>query len=114
MGSAATVRCEPALDYRWGTGAPPGTGLAASQFSVRWTATKRADVAGPYRFTVSADDGVILFVDGTPVVTSWADRSTAATWTVTVNLAAGNHELRLEYFKNLGSGVAQLSHQLQR
>ena len=31
----------------------------------------------------------------------------------TVNLSVGNHEFRLEYFKNLGSGVAQLSYQLQ-
>jgi PA14 domain/Domain of unknown function (DUF5122) beta-propeller len=113
-GASTIVRCEPAINNTWGTGAPPGTGLSANQFSVRWTGTRRMDVAGAYQMSVRADDGAMLFVDGTPVISSWVDRSTAATSTATVNLTAGNHEFRLEYFKNVGSGVAQLSGQIGR
>jgi hypothetical protein len=114
LGATATVRCESAINYNWGSGAPSGTGLTASQFSVRWTGTRRIDVPGTYVVSVRADDGAMLFVDGTPVITSWVDRTSATTVTATVNLAAGDHEFRLEYFKNTGFGVAQLSYQLQR
>jgi hypothetical protein len=113
LGATGTVRCESAINYNWGTGAPSGTGLTASQFSVRWTGTRRIDVPGTYAISVRADDGAVLFVDGTPVITSWVDRSSAATLTSTVNLAAGDHEFRLEYFKNSGLGFAQLAYQLQ-
>ncbi len=114
MGPAATVRCESTINYNWGTGAPSGTGLTANQFSVRWTATRRIDVAGAYLLNVRADDGTVLFVDGIPVISSWVDRTSASTLTATVNLAAGDHEFRLEYFKNTGSGVAQLGYELRR
>jgi chitinase len=54
--------------------------------------------AGRYRFTVTSDDGVRLGVDGHRVIDAWsvhlARRDTAE-----VALAAGEHELKVEYFQ---------------
>lgn len=53
----------------------------------------------------------MLFVDGEPVITAWTERSSTSTPVGTVNLSAGDHRVQPEYFKNQGSGVAQLSYQ---
>ena len=39
-GTPATVRCETAIDYNWGSGSPPGTGVGPNNFSARWVKTR--------------------------------------------------------------------------
>ena len=39
-GTPATARCETAVNYNWGTGSPPGTGVGPDNFSARWVKTR--------------------------------------------------------------------------
>ncbi len=110
-GAPAMVRDDGAgfIDFDFGTGSPsPTCGIGADNFSARWTRTVNISSAGNYRFTVTADDGVRLFVDNQLLLDKWFDQP-ATTYTVDVPLTAGDHSLRLEYFESGGAAVAKLS-----
>lgn len=96
-GSPVLARSDPNLSFNWGWGAPHSK-LPADHFSARWT--RSADfAAGGYRFYVSVDDGVRLYVDGLPIIDQW--RITAPiTYTASLNLTAGPHLLKVEYYEN--------------
>jgi hypothetical protein len=104
-GAPAAHRCEAAIAYNWGGGGPPGTGLPADHFSVRWVAT-RTFVAGTYTFTATGDDGMRVFLDDTLLLNQWADHGPLTT-TVTRAVGAGGHELRVEYYEDLGGALAR-------
>jgi murein DD-endopeptidase MepM/ murein hydrolase activator NlpD/photosystem II stability/assembly factor-like uncharacterized protein len=100
-GSPVLVRDEgSALALDWGAGSPSAEcGLPADGFSSRFTRTLDL-AAGHYRFTVSADDGVRLFVDGRLVLDEWRDQ--VATFTTDLTLGAGLHRLSVEHYENQG------------
>jgi hypothetical protein len=54
-----------AVNFDWGSGAQ-GIGVNANQFSVRWTGTVTIPTSGSYRFSTNGDDGVRLWINGTP------------------------------------------------
>jgi hypothetical protein len=83
--------------------------LGVDNFSARWTRTVNL-AAGVYRFTVTGDDGVRLYVDGQLKIDRWTEQP-PTTYTVDVLLFGGNHELRLEYFELGGGAVARVSWQ---
>ena len=71
-------------------------------------ATARLELpAGKYRFIVTSDDGVRLTVDGATVVDDWKWH-TSTTVRKELELAAGAHELVLEYFQLDGAAALVL------
>ncbi len=104
-GGPAFTRCENAVSYDWGTGGP-GNGLAADNFSVRWVGTFDFS-AGSYTFTATADDGIRVWIDGGLVIDAWRDQA-PTTYQATRSLAAGAHEVKVEYFEHTGGAVARL------
>ncbi len=109
-GSPAMVRDDGTgfINFNWGTGSPSSTcGIGADNFSVRWTRTV-SFTSGTYRFTVTSDDGFRLYVDGTLKLDKWFDQP-PTTYTVDVQLTAGNHTITMEYYENGVGAVAKLS-----
>ena len=100
------TRLDAAVDFAWGAGAP-APGLDADTFSVRWQG-RFPFAAGTQAFTVTADDGVRLFVDDVLVLDQWRDQA-ATTTTVHVPLSAGVHTVRLDYYDNGYDAVATLT-----
>jgi hypothetical protein len=96
------------LNFDFGVGSPGAScGVGADNFSARWT--RRVNFgSGVYRFSVTGDDGVRLYVDGQLKIDKWFVQG-ATTYTTDVSLPAGNHEVKLEYFESGGPGVAFLS-----
>ncbi len=107
-GPPSRVRCEPSpVDYDWGEGAPPDTGLGPDEFSVRWTG-RISFSSGLYRFTARADDGVRLWVDGgAPLIDAWRDQSPTQ-YRAYRYLSRGEHTVQLEYYEAGGGAVCQL------
>ena len=104
-GAPALVRNDASISFDWGE-ASPAPGIPADGFSARWTRSVNF-AAGSYRFYVRVDDGARLFIDDTLVVDSWqlgSQRSLPAS----VTLAAGPHQLRLDYFENSGDATCTL------
>ncbi|HTJ36341.1 MAG TPA: PA14 domain-containing protein [Dactylosporangium sp.] len=106
-GVPALTRDEDAVDNDWGLGSP-GPAIPPDQFSARWTQTTQL-AAGNYAFTVTADDGVRLYVDGALVVDSWVDQGPAP-HSVTLALAEGTHTVVMEYFESFVGAVARLTY----
>jgi hypothetical protein len=110
-GSSAMVRDDgvDALNFNFGDGGPGGNcGLGVDNFSARWTRTANF-AASTYRFSVTADDGVRLYVDGNLKIDKWFSQG-ATTYTADVTFSsASSHQVKLEYFEGGGPGIALLS-----
>jgi hypothetical protein len=105
-GTPALVRNDAAIDFNWGLGSPAPQ-IPPDNFSIRWTRTS-AYSGGRYRFKTTTDDGVRLYVDGRLVINRWYDMA-PTTFTVLLDLGAGKHTVRMEYYEHLGNAVAKLS-----
>ncbi|MEZ4868881.1 MAG: PA14 domain-containing protein [Caldilineaceae bacterium] len=92
------------LRFNWGLGSPDRS-INPDGFSARWE--RYTDVTpGTYRFTVTSDDGVRLWLDGTLLIDQWTEHA-AQTYTRDSDLGSGHHLIRVEYFES--RGAAQLS-----
>ena len=107
-GTPVLTRDEPAIDNDWGGGSPDPS-VPNDNFSARWTKTINY-AAGAYRFSVTADDGVRLYIDGALAIDKWLDQG-ATTYTVDNALSAGDHSIKMEYYENGGGAVAKMSYQ---
>jgi len=105
LGAPTLVRQDADINFDWGAGAP-GPGLPSDNFSVRWT-RQVSFPAGAYRFYTRTDDGVRLFVDGRLLIDRWQPMS-ATTYSGDIQLAAGDHAIRMEYYERSGVASARL------
>ncbi|MBI5879220.1 MAG: hypothetical protein HZB53_16350 [Chloroflexi bacterium] len=103
-GSPIFVRDDPTINFNWGIGSP-GVGVGNDGFSVRWTGITPA-TPGNYRFKVTSDDGVRLWVDGHLLIDQWTDHPAT---TYTGDMALGSSvSLVMEYYENTGYASAKL------
>jgi len=105
-GTPALTGTTSEVNFNWGFGSPTA-GFPADFFSVRWTRTLTLD-PGRYRFTVTSDDGVRLFINNVSVIDQWRVQA-AATFTADVDIAGGNVPIRLEYFENTEKAQVKLT-----
>lgn len=108
-GTAVLQRAETNLSYDWTTGTP-AAGVNADYFSARWT--RYVDVTpGTYRFTVTSDDGVRLWIDNVLIIDQWTEHP-AQTYTADHALDSGHHLFKVEYFEKTGLATMKLNWQL--
>ena len=99
-------RCEAAIANDWGWGGPFAA-VGGDHFSARWT-TRQGFAAGAYTFTARADDGIRIRLDGATILDAWRDQS-ATTYTIARTVAAGDHEIVVEYYETDGTAVSQVA-----
>ena len=103
------TRSDAPIDFSWGSAAPGPTGIAADNFSVRWTGYIRVTQTGSYRFQTVSDDGVRLDIGGTRFIDNWSDHSAATNTTTDITLVAGNtYTITLQYYENAGDATIRL------
>ena len=101
-GTPAFTRTDGPVDINW-NGASPGTGVAATQWSAKWTGKITPTATGTYTFGLTSDDGSRLFVNGQQIINQWQDQA-ATTATGTINLTAGQPVSdEIDYFQDGGS-----------
>ncbi len=104
-GAPVLVRDDATIDFDWGTGSPDPR-VPPDLFSVRWT--RDLDLpAGRYRFRVTVDDGVRLFVNGHLLIDAWRDQP-ATGYYGDIFLPGGPVTVQMEYYENTGLAVARL------
>ena len=109
-GTPALQRAEANITHQWWTDSPAPGIIGADNFSARWT--RYIDVTpGTYRFTVTADDGMRIWVDGDLILDEWYEHP-PATFAVDKYLGAGHHLIKVEYFEQAGAAVAKVQWQL--
>ena len=99
-------RDDRVIRFNWGTGAARAD-MPADSFSVRWTRRLTFGQAGQVRFHTDSDDGVRLWVDNMLVIDAW--RNGHAMNDGVVNLTAGAHDLRVDYYEYRGPALVELS-----
>jgi len=101
-GEPVATQQESAVFYDWGQGKPRTSPRfpSADRFSVRWSGPRYFH-SGFYRFSLFADDGVRLRIDGDLLVDAWyygrAQHDSQLTY-----LDTGYHDVVIEYFENTG------------
>jgi subtilisin len=88
-------------------GTSPVAGVGPVNYSVRWT-RKLILTNGTYRFSVTGDDGVRLYIDGVePKVNEWRDQPPTS-YNYDIPLDSGPHEIKLEYYQAGGPAQVRL------
>jgi uncharacterized protein YraI len=108
QGTPVFTRIDPAVVFNWGPN-PPGPGLGSQYWSARWVTIQYMN-AGTYRFTVTADDGVRVFIDGQIILDAWRDQA-PTTYYVNVQVSAGNHAIQVDYYQAMGDAQISVSWQ---
>ena len=103
-GDPVMVRNDPSLNFSWGNTSPAEP--VAVDFSVRWTQSLSL-TAGIYRFSLTHDDGMRLWIDGVLHADEW--ESCCRTDTVDVPLAAGSRTIVVEFVDLYGAAQAALA-----
>ena len=91
------IRLDESIDFDWSIGEPaPGVGI--DYFSVAWTGEVEAPATGEYIFTIAADEGAQLFLDGKAIVDTAPRRDGREVGSAPTRLEAGTkHPLKLVY-----------------
>jgi RHS repeat-associated protein len=108
-GSPALTRNDQAVDFDWVSGSPDPL-IPIDNFSVRWTRSVSL-AAGTYEFSVTADDGVRLWVDNELIIDKWIDQA-PTTYTASKVVSSGTHTIKMEYYEKGYGAVAKLSYVL--
>ena len=96
------------VNFNWSS-AGPATTIGQTNFAARWTGSVQPQYSETYTFTVVADDGVRLWVNGQLLVNNWAAQTSAVTNSGVITLAAQQlYNVRLDYFQKTGNAVVQL------
>jgi hypothetical protein len=104
-GTPVKTVLEGAVFHDWGLGRPRA-GVPIDRFSVRWTG-QRYFHAGSYIFTLFADDGVRLRVDGELLVDEWEFGRGEYSAPITY-LSTGFHDVVVEYYDEVGEAEVRL------
>ena len=105
-GDPVLTREDAVIDFDWGFGSPAPE-INTDGFSARWRRTANLP-PGLYRFSVTSDDGVRLWVDGRMMISVWYDH-TELTLKREVRLLGGPVELQLDYYDSGSVALVKVS-----
>jgi hypothetical protein len=94
------------LDRFWGAGSP-APGVNSDIFSARWQGIFQFENR-PYSFSVEANDGVRVWIDGVPLINAWNDARNV----VTVNserLQPGPHTITIDLYEVTENAYVKLA-----
>ncbi|MHB8685171.1 MAG: PA14 domain-containing protein, partial [Dehalococcoidia bacterium] len=97
----------PTIGFFYDGATAPAPGVPPQQFSVRWTRTDTY-AAATYRFSITADDGMRVYVDGAKILDAWLPQP-ATSYYVDDALSAGPHTVTVEYYNGVNGGQANVS-----
>lgn len=99
------------VDFDWGAGSPNTALLGNDQFSVKWSGQVQPLYSEQYTFYVYSDDGVVLMVNGQPVINDYNTQG-AHTRSGTITLTAGQkYNIELKYAEGNGKAFCHLEWQ---
>ncbi|MCB9445921.1 MAG: hypothetical protein H6669_16970 [Ardenticatenaceae bacterium] len=109
IGEPVLVRDDAAVDFNWGlnTPDPQYIDFDREHFSARWTQTANLP-AGRYRFIVTVDDGVRLWVNNQLLMDQWGHHA-GATFAAEIDLPGGDVPIKVEYYDDVGLAEIHLS-----
>lgn len=107
LGAPAFIRGDAQVDFNWGFGSPVPGVIGMDDFSVRWTNNVNFP-SGVYRFRITVDDGVRLFVNDRLAIDAWREQATSTFESGDLSLS-GNTPIRVEFFEASGEARVTLT-----
>jgi uncharacterized repeat protein (TIGR03806 family) len=108
-GAPVLVQTNPGVNFNWGTTGPSPL-VGATNFTVRWTGMIQPQFTEPYRFYLTNDDGVRLYLNGQLVINDWNDKTAPTVISNTVALAAQQfYNIELDYYQKGGNASVALA-----
>ncbi len=105
---ATLTRTDAVVNFNWSTNGPDPS-IGQTNFTARWSGSVQPQYSETYTFTVVANDGVRLWVNGQLLVNNWTAQTSAITNSGSIALNAQElYNIRLEYFQGSGNALAQL------
>ena len=105
-GSPLLSRIDAQINFNYGTGGPPGTGLPADNFSIRWT-SQQVFTAGVYTFTATAETGMRVLIDNVVIFDRLASTGGPQTIKQDVQVADGTRNIQVDFVALTGNAAAQ-------
>jgi hypothetical protein len=102
-GAPEEIQIDPNINFDWSKSWP-----LPSPFSIEWTGQLIASLPGDYTFSLIADDGALVEIDGR-IVVDVTKGPLLQEKNGTINLSAGLHRIRVRYFNTLFGGSVKLS-----
>jgi len=97
-GTPVLTRTDANVDFNWTSGSP-GAGVAATNWSVRWTGTLTPPSTGTYSLMLTSDDGSRMYVNGALVVNNWSDHGDQ-TVSSSIQLTGGQaYTIEIDYYQ---------------
>jgi hypothetical protein len=112
-GAPAYTTFTNSIAYNWTGMANPAPGVPADNFSARFT-TSAFFYAGTYNFSVTADDEIVLYVDGNPRLDTRGQGLSGKTIVATVNLTQATHNIQLDYRQYTGPAYVFLKWEIAK
>jgi hypothetical protein len=95
--SPTLVRTDATVNFNFG-GTGPAASVGKTNYVARWTGCVQPQFSEPYTFYTTADDGVLLYVNGQLLINDWVNQA-ATVESNTINLAAQQlYNIELEYY----------------
>ena len=99
------VRTDPEINFDWGLESPAPANIVDDRFAVRWTNTLNL-TPGFYRFTITSDDGVRLWINDELRIDQWHSQ-TSLSHSTDLELG-GETAVKLEYYDEIGLAESRL------
>jgi uncharacterized protein YkwD len=106
-GSPVFVRTDPQINFDWFS-SPPNAAVSPHNFSVRWQGNFTL-AAGNYTFTLTASDGMRVYIDGVLIFNHWTNTNPPRVMAFHTTLTQGNHLITVEYYEASGDPTAHVS-----
>jgi hypothetical protein len=103
VGPPVLSRVEPGIDYNWG-GTPPGPGVDAPLYSVRWTGMLNVPYSETYTFYANVFSAVRLWVDDQLIIDNWMPHHMAIEYQAKIDLEGGIVPIVMEISNVSGGG----------
>ncbi len=110
VGGENSLNQIPKVAFNWVADSPDSS-IPVDDFSARYQKIIHLDSTATYQFKANADDGVRVFVDGKLIIDHWGP-SQSTTFTENLDLAAGNHTVKVEYLELSGYAKLNFSYQI--
>jgi thiol-disulfide isomerase/thioredoxin len=100
-------KTDAVIDFNWSGNSPFSDGRT-EYYQVIWTGSIIPKYSEDYTFYTTADDGVMLTINGIVIIDQWHDQS-ATEWSGEIRLEAGRkYEIIINYYQASGDAAMQL------
>ncbi|MBL7187737.1 MAG: hypothetical protein ISS70_15550 [Phycisphaerae bacterium] len=113
-GEPVVTRVDPEIDFNWSNGDVPGenspeASINVNNFGARWTGELEVDLTDSYVFSINANNGFRLWLDGEPIVNYWDNPTTSTRQSNPIELIGGKtYSVRMDYSEGDDVAIAQL------